>query len=176
MKRRVWPLALTALAAVVAVPGWGTPAEATKPGPPPAGTVCTWGGTAAAPTGTFTITPGLTSVPLAAPAKFDVTGELGGDPACAGSLTYIGQIDASGTCELTTFEGDAKGIPGVTRFAGVGAGPFGPARLYDKAGNVIASENANIVTADNSALDCASPEGFEGGTFSSTIVFLDQQS
>jgi hypothetical protein len=164
MKTRAWPLALATLTAVVAVAGWGTPAEATKSGAPPAGTVCT-----------FTITPGLTAVPLAAPAKFSVTGELGGDPACGGSLTYIGQIDASGTCALTTFEGDAKGIPGVTRFAGVGAGPLGPARLYDKAGNVIASENANIVTADNSALDCASPEGFDGGTFSSTIVFLDQQ-
>src|SRR5439155_5216761 len=91
MKRRVWPLALAALMAVVAVAGWGTPAEATKPDPPAAGTVCTWGGTALAPTGTFTIAPGLTSVPLAAPAKFYVTGELGGDPACAGSLTYLGQ-------------------------------------------------------------------------------------
>src|SRR4051794_20095625 len=176
MTTKLWSVGMASVATVVALAAWGTPAEAAKPGPPPSGTVCTWGGTAAAPTGTFTITPGLTSVPLAAPAKFDVTGELGGDPACAGSLTYIGQIDASGTCELTTFEGDAKGIPGVTRFAGIGAGPLGPARLYDKAGNVIASENANIVTADNSALDCASPEGFEGGTFSSTIVFLDQQS
>src|SRR3954452_17759403 len=116
MKRRVWPLALAALTAVVAVAGWGTPAGATKPGPPPAGTLCTWGGTAAAPTGTFTITPGLTDTPLAAPARFSVTGELGGDPACHGTLTFIGQIDASGTCSFNTFEGQAKGIPTVTNF------------------------------------------------------------
>src|SRR3954453_12250546 len=124
MATKVWSFGMASIATVAALAAWGPPVEAAKPGPPPAGTVCTWGGTAAAPTGTFTITPGLTSVPLAAPAKFYVTCELGGDPACAGSLTYIGQIDASGTCELTTFEGDAKGIPGVTRFAGIGAGPL----------------------------------------------------
>src|SRR4051794_20859788 len=87
----------------------GASAHAARSAPPP-GTTCTWGGTAAAPTGTFTITPGLTDTPLAAPARFSVTGELGGDPACHGTLTFIGQIDASGTCSFNTFEGQAKGI------------------------------------------------------------------
>ena len=57
----------------------------------------------------------------------------------------------------------------------MGVGPLGPARLYDRGGHVIASENANVITTDNSAADCATPEGFRGGTFSSTIVFLDEQ-
>jgi len=146
------------------------------PGLPPPGAICTWGGTAVAPTGTFTISPGLTMIPLATPSKFHVTGELGG--ACTGTLTYDGQIDASGTCQFTTFEGKAKGIPGVTDFAGIGIGSFGPARLYDKGGNVIASENANINTPENAphAADCGSPQGFRGGNFSSTIVFLDQHA
>src|SRR5207248_1819601 len=129
-------------------------------GPPPAGTTCTWGGTPSAPTGTFTLTPGLTSIPLARPSKFYVTGDLAGDPGCRGRLTYQGQIDAGGTCSFSTFEGRAKGIPGVTAFAGVGVGPFGPARLYDKDGNVIASENADINTADNIPhfSDCIAPQ------------------
>src|SRR6266850_442294 len=100
-----------AIAALLMV-GGSVPARAAKAVPPPAGTVCTWGGTAAAPTGTFTITPGLTAtIPLATPARFRVTGDLGGDPACHGTLTYDGQIDAGGTCSFTTFEGKARGIP-----------------------------------------------------------------
>jgi len=143
-------------------------------GPPPAGTVCTWGGTALAPTGTFTISPGLTNTPLATPSRFDVTGALGGG--CSGTLTFAGQIDASGTCSFSTFEGKARGIPGVTNFAGIGIASFGPARLYDKAGNVVASENANINTTENAPhiTDCSTPQGFTGGNFSSTIVFVDQ--
>ena len=148
------------------------------PAQAPPGTTCTWGGTPAQPTGTFTISPGVTtSVPLDAPARFYVTGELAGDPGCTGTLTYIGQIDAGGTCSFATFEGEAAGIPGITHFAGVGVGPFGPARLYDKDGKIVASENADVNTVDNIPhyLDCGTPQGFTGGNFSSVIVFVDQQ-
>lgn len=133
--------------------------------------VCTWGGTAVAPTGTFTITPGLTNTPSTGPAVFEVTGKLGGD--CRGTLTYDGQIDAGSTCELSTFQGAADGIRGVARFEGVGVGPLGPARLYDAAGNVVGSENANVGTAHNGPhlTDCTTaPGGFTGGTFHSLIV------
>ena len=153
----------------------GIPAvQAAKPAPPAAGTTCTWGGTAAAPTGTFTISPGATDVPSATAVRLYATGELGGDPACHGTLTYVGQIDASSTCSFGTFEGVASGIPSVTNFAGYGIGPFGPARLYDRNGNVVASENANLNTAENIPhyADCETPEGFRGGNFSSTIVFV----
>src|SRR5947208_9149536 len=91
----------TVIATVLVPLGWSPTANATASAPP-AGTVCTWGGTATAPTGTFTITPGLTNTPSASPSKFDVTGELAGDPDCQGTLTYAGQIDASGTCTVNT--------------------------------------------------------------------------
>jgi hypothetical protein len=141
---------------------------------PPPGTTCTWGGTPVTPTGRFTISPGLTDNPLAAPARFWVTGELAGDPGCRGTLTYVGQIDAGGTCAENTFDGAAHGMPGVRSFAGVGIGPLGPALLYDVEGNVVASENANVNTPNNIPhfLDCNTPTGFAGGDFSSIIVFV----
>src|SRR4051812_32549982 len=117
-----------AVAVLIVVGGW-TSAAVADSAPPPPGAVCTWGGTAAAPTGTFAITPGLTNVPLARPAAFSAPGELAGDPGCTGMLVYKGQIDAGGTCSFNTFEGKAQGIPTVTDFAGVGVGPLGPAGL-----------------------------------------------
>src|SRR4051794_16733872 len=148
--------------------------HASSPAPPPAGTTCTWGGTAADPTGSFTITPGLTNDPSTSPARFFVTGDLAGDPGCRGTLTYIGQIDAGGTCAFNFFDGAARGVPGVASFAGVGVGPLGPARLYDGDGKVVASENADVNTANNIPhfLDCSTPEGFSGGNFHSVIVFM----
>lgn len=145
----------------------------TSPEPPAAGTTCTWGGTAADPTGTFSITPGLTDTPSAQPSRFFVTGSLSGGPGCSGTLTYVGQIDAGGTCAYNFFDGAAHGIPGVHSFAGVGAGPLGPARLYDRNVAVVASENADVTTARNVPhfLDCSSAAGFGGGNFHSVIVF-----
>ena len=57
---------------------------------------CTWGGTSAAPAGTFTISPGLTNTPSSGPSAFYATGELAGDAGCRGTLTYMGQIDGWG--------------------------------------------------------------------------------
>src|SRR5881397_2058083 len=104
-------LATVALVATCAVGWWSgaqtaphastaaeaSAASATAPPTPPPGTTCTWGGTVDNPTGTFTITPGLTNNPSTAPSRFYVTGDLSGDPGCDGTLTYIGQIDAGGT-------------------------------------------------------------------------------
>ena len=151
--------------------GW-TAADA-APAPPPAGTTCAWGGTADNPTGSFTITPGLTNTPSTRPSRFWVTGELSGDSGCGGTFTFVGQIDAGGTCAYNFFDGAANGIPGVRSFAGVGAGPLGPARLYDRGGDVVASENADVNTANNIPhfLDCSTPAGFSGGNFHSVIVF-----
>jgi len=147
--------------------------QASSPATQPAGATCTWGGTAAHPTGSFSITPGLTNDPSTAPSGFFVTGELAGDPGCRGTLTYIGQIDTGGTCSYNFFDGAARGLPGVRSFAGVGVGPLGPARLYDGDGKVVASENADVNTANNVPhfLDCSTPEGFSGGNFHSVIVF-----
>jgi hypothetical protein len=153
--------------------GWAAGAPV-SPAPPGPGTTCTWGGTAQDPTGSFTISPGLTNNPSTEPSRFTVTGDLGGDAGCTGTLTYVGQIDAGGTCAYNFFDGAAHGIPGVRSFAGVGTGPLGPARLLDRDGNTIASENADVSTAANAPhlLDCTTPEGFRGGNFHSVIVFV----
>ena len=109
---------------------------------PQPGDTCTWGGTAAAPTGTFTIDPGLESTPSVRPSRFFVRGALACRSGFTATLTYVGQIDAGATCAANTFEGMAEGIPGVRYFVGVGAGPLGPARLYSAAGDLVASDAA----------------------------------
>src|SRR3989442_12841776 len=69
------------------------------------GRPCTWAGTPDNPTGTFTITPGLTNLPAPGPLTFKATGVLGGDPTCQGTMTWVGQVDAGSTCSLAFFEG-----------------------------------------------------------------------
>jgi len=169
MLRRL--IVITALLATGPL-GWWCAVEA-SPALPPAGTTCTWGGTADDPTGTFTIKPGVTNTPSTEPLRFYATGALSGDPGCTGTLTYVGQLDTGSTCAAGTFQGAARGLPGVRTFAGVGLTSLGPARLYDRDGNVVASENANLNTTDNAPhfLDCNTPEGFRGGNFHSVIVF-----
>jgi hypothetical protein len=165
---------LVVVATVLAVSslGWWSVVQA-SPAPPPAGTTCTWGGTVDNPTGTFTIRPGLTNTASTAPNQFLVTGALSGDRGCVGTLSFVGQLDAGGTCASNTFDGAARGVPGVRSFAGTGVASLGPARLLDRDGDVVASENADINTTDNAAhfLDCNSPSGFRGGNFHSVIVF-----
>jgi hypothetical protein len=153
--------------------GWWSGVHASSHALPPAGTTCTWGGTATDPTGTFTITPGVTQTPSTEPSTFFVTGTLAGDAGCTGTLRYVGQVDAGSSCSAGTFEGATKGLPGVRTFAGVGVTSLAPARLYDASGNVVASENANLNTADNIPhfTDCNTPAGFRGGNFHSVIVF-----
>jgi hypothetical protein len=136
-----------------------------------ASSTCTWAGTPLEPTGTFTIEPGLTNVPSAGPLKFKATGELGGE--CSGAATFSGQLDAGATCAFSEFEGSVKGLPGVARFWGKGS-LLVPSLLYDRYGNVVGSENAEIVTEANfpHTTDCDTPEGFRGGwpaMFSSVI-------
>jgi hypothetical protein len=165
---------IATVSALLALSPLGVGARAAaSPQPPAAGTTCAWGGTAADPTGSFTISPGLTDSPSTLPSRFYVTGGLSGAPACSGTLTYVGQIDAGGSCTYNFFDGAAHGIPGVRTFAGVGAGPLGPARLYNRNGTVVASENADVSTAANTPhfADCFTPDGFTGGNFHSVIVF-----
>lgn len=140
-----------------------------------AATTCTWAGTPAAPSGTFTITPGTTNFPSAGPLKFVATGPLAGqDARCRGPMEFDGQIDAGASCLLPlSFEGAVRGLPGVARFWGKGNFDV-PSYLYDKAGNLVGIENAQILTQDNSShfLDCSTPNGFTGGTFSSNVVLF----
>jgi hypothetical protein len=131
--------------------------------PASAAKACTWAGTPAEPTGTFTIDPGVTNVPSSGPLKFQATGTLGGE--CSGTTTFTGQLDAGATCAFAEFEGSVEGLPGVVRFWGNGS-LLVPSLLYDRAGNVVGEETAQIITEANGlhAMDCATnPEGFTGG-------------
>src|SRR3954464_7496945 len=140
-----------------------------------AAATCTWGGTAAAPTGTTTIRPGLTNTPAPEPMWFRATGVLAGDAAaCRGTFTFTGVMNAGSTCGLVTFQGVARGLPGVARFAGVSVGGFAPARLYDHAGNVVGSENAQFLTGSD-VMACGTPEGMTGNRFSSVIELFGPQ-
>src|SRR5207248_9302229 len=118
----------TAIASAVSGPGAGAAQQVAAPA---VGTVCEWGGTAASPTGTFSISPGLTDAASTQPSAFYVTGELAGGAGCHGTLTFRGQIDAGANCLVQTFGGHAIGIPGVVSFGGVGVTVLGPALLYD---------------------------------------------
>jgi hypothetical protein len=151
--------ALLGLAALTAAPAAAT-------------TTCTWGGTPAAPTGTFTLTPGITNTPSIGPLDFKAVGELGGGRDCTGKLTYDGVFDAGSSCLASTFHVRVKGIPGVVRAAGSADNLVpAPALLYDRNDNVVGVELAQIVTQENAPnyADCNTPEGFTFGTFSSVV-------
>lgn len=140
------------------------------------GGTCTWAGTPAAPTGTFSVTPGVTNTPSSGPLKFVATGRLAGGPGCHGTMTWIGRLDAGATCSFSTFRGRVYGFPGVARFVGRGSLDV-PSLLYDRKGNVVGVENAEIATQANQSrfLDCTTPQGFTGGwpgMFSSVITRL----
>jgi hypothetical protein len=150
--------AAAALACLAWAGGAATSAQASS--------TCTWGGTPAAPTGVFTVSPGVTNIPSSGPSDFTATGHLGG--ACSGYLTFKGQIGAGATCSDGIFGGTATGLPGVVRFEGFDLTGVAPSRLYDRAGNLVGSENAQLLTTDNAPFTaCSTPEGFTKGSFSS---------
>jgi hypothetical protein len=139
--------------------------------PASAATVCTWAGTPTAPSGTFTIKPGLTQTPAAEPLKFFATGPLDGDEPCSGTMVFDGFVGTGSTCVLAMFEGKVKGLSGVRRFQGAG-NLLAPSLLFDKAGNVVGSEHPQLVTGVGSGSelsDCRTPEGFTDGSFSSVV-------
>ena len=133
-----------------------------------AAATCTWGGTPAAPTGIFTVDPALTNIPSTGPIDFTATGALAGD--CTGRLAFYGVLAPGATCSEGVFAGTAKGLPGVVRFEGFDSVGIAPSRLYDRDGNLVGSENAQLLTVDNAPFtDCGSAEGFTRGNFSSVI-------
>src|SRR5436190_23415410 len=77
-------------------------------------TICTWGGTPAAPTGLITFSPGVTNTPSTGPTQFMATGELAGGAGCTGKLTFTGYTDPGNTCALNApFHAKAMGLPPV---------------------------------------------------------------
>jgi hypothetical protein len=139
-------------------------------------TICTWGGTPDSPTGEVYVDPGVTNTPSAGPVKLLATAPLAGD-GCKGKMTFDGFGHAGATCALTIFEGKVRGVPGVARFYG-----FAPAGLvhefmYDRAGNVVGSDQVQVLNQDDEhsqPLDCNTPEGFTHGRFSGVVEFFDR--
>jgi hypothetical protein len=157
--------ALAAAAACLALAGGGAASAQ-------AATTCTWGGTPAAPTGIFTLKPGITNTPSIGPLAFRATGNLAGGVGCTGKLIYDGAFDAGSTCLVATFHARVKGLPGVVWAEGTADNVVpAPALLYDANGNVVGIEVAQIVTEDNIPhyTDCTTPEGFTVGSFSSIV-------
>ena len=159
-------VAAAAIAAASALSVLGT-------APAQASTTCTWGGTPAEPTGTLSYgRQGITNTPSTEPLPFIATGPLGGD--CRGTLTYRGVQGAGSTCAFGPFEAKVIGLQGVVRAAGDNLVGLVPALLYDKSGNVVGSEDPQVLTSGTEEqnigfTNCNSPEGFREGNFSSVI-------
>jgi hypothetical protein len=142
-----------------------------------AATACIWGDTPAAPTGEFTIKPGLTWTPAAGPLNLRATGPAKGD-ACKDTVTFEGVVRAGSTCGAIVFEGVVKGVPGVERFWGPGnviAHEF----LYDRDGELVGFNDPSVVNQDlveqilGNPNSCNTPEGFTHGRFSSIITLFE---
>jgi hypothetical protein len=132
---------------------------------------CTWGGTPLAPTGDNEISGhGLTGTPSTEPLHFHATGPLGGQ--CEGTMEFDGIMDAGATCAYITFHAKVFGLPGVTDVAGTAVAGLGPARLYDRDGNVVGSENAQFVSDPDVVSECNSPGGLTQNPFSSVVVLF----
>jgi hypothetical protein len=140
-----------------------------------AATACIWGGTPDAPTGEFTIEPGVLWTPAPAPLDLKATGPAEGD-ACKGRVTFEGIVRAGSTCAALVFEGSVRGVPGVERFVGPG-NVIAHELLYDKHGELVGFNDPSIVTdlvdqiLANEA-SCDPPQGFTHGRFSSVITLF----
>src|SRR2546426_7148445 len=160
-------IALTVMAlASTAASAWGaTSAQGAR--------TCTWGGTPTDPTGVVKYTgQGITNTPSTEPLPFIATGPLAGG--CSGTLTYRGYQGTGSTCAFGPFEAKVIGLPGIVRAAGDNAVGLVPALLYDSHGNLVGSENPQVLTSGTEEQNlgftsCNSPEGFKEGNFSSVI-------
>src|SRR2546421_6265384 len=160
-------VAVTVLAAASLVAGgWGAASAQAR-------ATCTWGGAPANPTGKLWYTGGgITNTPSTEPLPFIATGPLAGD--CSGTLTYRGIQGTGSTCAFGPFEAKVIGLKGIVRAAGDNAVGLVPALLYDKSGNVVGSEDPQVLTSGTEEqnfgfTNCNSPEGFKDGNFSSVI-------
>jgi hypothetical protein len=162
-------IGITALTAAWLVLAGGGPAAAQ------ASTTCTWGGTAAAPTGEFSVNPGLTNTPAPEPLKFEATGVLAGGGRCTGRMTLAGQVNAGSTCLMASFEGTVRGVPGVARFWGEG-NALVHEFLYDKDGNLVGADQPSVAAPpaeDPLYINCNSPDGETDLGFSAIVELFE---
>jgi hypothetical protein len=166
MRPRVMLAVIAVAAASLAAGGWGAASAQ-------ASATCTWGGTPAEPTGKVYYTgQGVTNTPSTEPLPFVATGPLAGE--CSGTLTYRGVQGTGSTCAFGPFEAKVIGLKGIVRAAGDNVIGLVPALLYDKSGNVVGSENPQVLTSGTEEQNfgfasCNSPEGFKEGNFSSVV-------
>ena len=128
---------------------------------------CTWGGTPLAPTGRNHNFAGISNTASKHAIHFHATGPLGGQ--CRGTFVFDGVMDKGATCSDITIHGTARGIPGVARFGGIAVAGVGPAKLYDRHGKVVGSENAQFLADRGVVAECNSPRGVVRNVFSSVI-------
>lgn len=171
MKSRALATAVAFAAVCVVAVGPAQPARAAA--------VCTWGGTPDAPTGEVYIKPGSPVIGATRDLKLLATGPLeGDDPRCTGTMTFKGVVQAGSGCLATLFfEGKVHGVPGVDRFWGPGVTGLVAELLYDKAGNVVGSDQPQLFLQKDDrsqAEDCATDEGFTRGRFSSIVEFFGE--
>jgi hypothetical protein len=162
-------IGITALAAACLVLAAGGPAAAQ------ASTTCTWGGTPAAPTGTFAVSPGLTNTPAPEPLKFVAKGDLAGGGRCTGTMTLAGQVNAGSTCLWASFQGTVRGVPGVASFWGDGSALV-QEFLYDKDGNLVGADQPSVAPPpadDPLYIGCGSPEGETSFGFSALVELFE---
>jgi hypothetical protein len=153
------------------VPGAAT-AEPVESEADRAALFCTWGGTPLDTTGTVTIRPGLTFTPATQPLDFVASGRAECSDGFVGRVTFDGIIQAGGTCAALVFEGKVRGLPGVTRFYGPGLGGVVHEFLYDADGNVVGTDQPQVLSGvgqGSEASDCNTEKGFTDAVFSSTI-------
>ena len=130
-------------------------------------TLCTWGGTPAAPTGFITLSPGVTNTPS--------TGPIQGFHERRGVID-AGSLEPGDTCAASTpFHAKAIGLPPVVRAeAQPGLAGTAPVLLYDADGNVVGSEQAQFLTtlgneSDPAYLNCGTPQGLTEAFWSDTL-------
>src|SRR3954451_15841840 len=139
------------------------------------GRVCQWGGTPAKTSGQVTLKPGSTNTPSAGAQSFRAWGPLvGGGPCHGQTMSFRGTLDEGSSCFTQFFRARVEGLPGVSRVEGPGA--FGVVHefLYDAAGNVVGSDQPQVLTTatdpdDLGFTDCGSPHGVTHLDFSSPV-------
>jgi hypothetical protein len=122
-----------------------------------------------------TIKPGTTNTPSSGPLSFRAWGPLvGGGPCHGQTMTFRGTLDKGASCFTQVFRGRVEGLSGVSRFYGPGVLGQVQEFLYDAAGNVVGSDQPQVVTSstnvdDPAFMHCGTSEGVTHLDFSSTV-------
>lgn len=135
--------------------------------------VCTWGGTAADATGTFTVEPGLRTVPATTPIEFTVTGDLAGpSPRCAGTMTIHGFDIPGSRCAFGFGAAEVLDVPGLASSLSVGALHYNRQVLFNADGRIVGGADIEVASSGLAELraGCESEAGVTTGKFSSVVT------